>query len=97
VQEQLAIAIRVVRGDGGLLVGRYVEPDEPELAVARVGVGALQGRLALAQGLDLAPGQREARLDALEQVVLMPRAAVLRDQLLALWLRHAFDCRRGQL
>src|SRR3989440_3859123 len=73
VQEQLAGAVGVV-GLGGLLVWRDVEADQPELAVARVGVGALQNRVALPERLDLAPGQREPRLDALEQAVLVPRA-----------------------
>src|SRR5436305_8502613 len=41
VQEELALPVGVVRGDRGLLVRRDVQADEPELAVARVGVGAL--------------------------------------------------------
>src|ERR1041385_8245068 len=89
VEQQLAVAIRVVRGDRGLLVRGDVEPDQPELAVARVRVRALEDRMSLAEGLDLASGQGEPRLDALEQLVLVPRAAVLCDQLLALGLRHA--------
>src|SRR5689334_9999131 len=72
VEQQLAVAVRVVRGDRGLLVCGDVEPDEPELAAARVREGPLQDRVALAERLDLAPGQGEPGLDALEQVVLVP-------------------------
>src|ERR1051325_52413 len=44
VEQQLAVAIRVVRGDRGLLVRGDVEPDQPELAGARVRVRAPGGR-----------------------------------------------------
>ena len=93
MEKQLAIAVGVVWLGGRLLVGWDVEPDEPELAVASVGVRPLQDGVPLAQRLDLAAAEREPRLDPLEQVVLVPRAAVVRDQLLALGLCHAFDCR----
>src|SRR4029450_13962972 len=42
VQQQLPVAVRVVRLDRRLLVWRDVEAHEPDLAVARVGIGALQ-------------------------------------------------------
>ena len=55
------------------------------LPVAHVRVRLLQRRAALAQRLDLGAGQHDAGLVPLEQVVVVPRAAVLCDQL----LRHA--------
>ena len=93
MQQQLAVAVRVVRLDRGLLVRRDVQADEPELAVARVRVGALQDGVALAQRLDLAAVQHEPGLDALEEVVVVPRAAVLGDQLLG---RGCADCRSAR-
>ena len=83
VEQELAVAVRVVRLDRRLLERRDVEADEPELAVAWVGIGALEDRVAAAQRLDLAARECEPRLDALEEVVFVPRTAVLRDQLLA--------------
>src|SRR6266536_77882 len=83
VEEKPAVSVGVVRLDRGLLVGRDVRADEPELAAPGIGVGALQHRVALPQRLHLAAGELETGLDALEQVVLAPRTAVLRDQLLA--------------
>ncbi len=49
MQQQLAVAVGVVRSDRRLLVGRDVQADEPELAVARVGVGALEDGVTLPQ------------------------------------------------
>jgi hypothetical protein len=42
-----------------------VQADEPQLAVARVRVGALQDGVPLSQRLDLAPLQDQAGLDLL--------------------------------
>ena len=92
MQQQLAVAVRVVRCDRGLLVGRDVQADEPELAVARVGVGALQDGVSLPQRLDLAAVQHEPGLEAIEEVVVVPRTAVLGDLLLG----HAADCRSAR-
>src|SRR5919201_4005397 len=96
VEEQLAVAVGLVWLDRGLRVRGDVCADEPELAVARLGVGATQAGLPLAERLDLAAGEDETRFDALEQVVLVPRAAVVRDQLLPRLLRHRADCRLRQ-
>ena len=58
-----------------------VQADEPGLALAHVRVRLLQRRLAVAQRLHLGPGQHEAGLDLVEEVVVVPRAAVVDDQL----------------
>ena len=58
-----------------------VRADEPGLAVADLAVRALEVRLALAQRLDLGPDEREARLDAIGEVVVVSRPAVVDDQL----------------
>jgi hypothetical protein len=53
---------------------------------ADVGVRLLDADTALAERLDLASGQHDARLEPLEEVVVVPRLSVLRNRLLA---RHA--------
>src|SRR5215212_1985103 len=63
----------VVRGD--------VSADEPELAVTDVRERALELRAALPKRLDLRADENDPRLDALEQVVLVPCLSVLRDHL----------------
>ena len=80
-QEQLAVAVGVVVGHVPLRVLGDVGADEPELAVAHVREGALEGRVPLAQRLDLRPGEDEAGLEAFEQVVVVPSAPVVRDEL----------------
>ncbi len=81
VEEKLAVAVGVVVGRVALRVLGDVEADEVDLALANVAEGALQGRLAVAERLHLGAGQGEARLEAVEEVVLVPRAAVVGDQL----------------
>ncbi len=58
-----------------------VRADEPRLAVADLAVRSLEVRLALAQRLDLGPDERDARLDAVGEVVVVPGSAVVDDQL----------------
>src|SRR5258708_38460878 len=76
-----------------LVVFGYVEADEPGFALAHVRVCLLQGRLPVAQRLHLCPAEDEARLQAIEQVVLVPRAPVVDDELLG----HAAKCRVGHV
>src|SRR5215210_3781990 len=57
-------------------------PDEPHLVVADHRERALQVRLPVAQRLHLGAGQREPRLDLVREVVVVPRAAIVDDQLL---------------
>ena len=81
MEEELAVAVRVVVGRVPLRVLGDVQADEVDLVAANVAEGALEDRLAVAEGLHLGPGQREARLDAVEEVVLVPRAAIVGDEL----------------
>ena len=62
-----------------LLVGRNVELQHPRLAVLDRGVGLGQARLAVPQALHLGAGQHQARLDGLEDEVVVARPAILRD------------------
>ena len=65
----------------GLQVFGDVGIDQPDLAAARVGIGLGDRRLAGAQRLDLAAGQRDAGLELLADLVVEARLAVLRDDL----------------
>jgi len=71
-----------------LHVLRDVEAVEPRLAVAHLRVRLLQRRLPGAEGLHLRPREHEPGLDPVEEVVLVPRAAVVDDQLLSLLPGH---------
>ena len=81
MEEELALAVGIVVGRVPLRVLGDVEADEVDLPVADVAERALERRLAVAERLHLRAGQREARLEAVEEVVLVPRAAVVGDQL----------------
>src|SRR5581483_7092823 len=83
VQEELAVARRGVVRDVALLVRGDVGPDEPGLAVADVGVRLVQSDPAVAEGLDLRSRQLKPGLETLEQLVVVPRAAILGEQLLS--------------
>ena len=67
--------------DPGLVVGVDVRADEPRLALAHVRVGLLQADAPVPKGLHFAPRQHEARLEALEEVVVVPCLAVLGNRL----------------
>ncbi len=76
LQQQLAVAHRIVVLQARLVVRLDVRPDEPGLPVAHVCVGLLQAHAPLAEGLDLAPGEDEAGFEPLDEVVVVPRLAV---------------------
>src|SRR6185312_2871070 len=80
VRQQLAVARGLVVGAVALLVRLDRRTHEPQLAPALLRVGLAQRDLAGTQGLDLRPCQRDAGLEALEDVVLVPRLAVARDR-----------------
>src|SRR3954453_10196899 len=84
VEEELARPVGLVVGVAPLVVRRDRGAVQPELAVAHVRVRLHERRAALTQRLHLAAGEDDARLEAVEQLVLVPRLAVLRDHLLAL-------------
>src|SRR5262249_28899320 len=77
-----------------LVVGRDVRADQPELAVADVGVRTLQAGAPLPEGLHLGAREHDAGLEPLEQLVLVPRPPVLSDELLTV-PRHVVDCRNS--
>ena len=81
VEQELAVALGTVVELVALRVLGDRRADEPRLAVADLGVRLGELRAALAERLDLGPRQLQARLDPVEQVVVVPRAAVLGDQL----------------
>jgi hypothetical protein len=88
VHQELPRPVRLVVGPVAGSVLGDVQADEPRLAVAHLGVRLLERRLALTERLHLGPGQHEAGLDPIEEVEVVPRAAVLDDQLFSLRLGH---------
>ena len=81
MQKELAVALRLVILDSRLLVRVDVRANEPRLAVPDVRVRLLQADATLAERFHLAPGQHEAGLEALEEVIVVPRLPVLRNRL----------------
>src|SRR5436305_9559416 len=84
VEEQLPVALGFVVGDVSLCVLVDMGADQPDLAVAEVCVSLTERDASVAQRLHLGSCQLHARLEAVEQVVVVPCAAILSDQLLAL-------------
>src|SRR5215470_17720255 len=92
VQEELARTFRRVVEAAGLQIFRHVGVDQPDLAAARVGVGHGDRRLARAQRLHLAAGQRNAGLEHLADMIVEARLAIIGDHLqgaLAFLASHA--------
>src|SRR5262245_4086371 len=69
MEEQLAVAVRIVVHDVRLPVLGDVRADQPDLAVAYVGVCLLERGAAVPERLHLRAREHEPRLEALEQVV----------------------------
>ena len=90
MQEELAVALGFMVLNAGLLVGVDVGPDEPGLAVSHVGVGLLQADASSRRDFT-SPAQHDARLEALEEVVV---AAPCGSQRSASRLPYV-DCRFG--
>src|SRR3989454_3520515 len=88
VHEQLPRAHRVVTELARRPVGADVRAHQEELLAEEARVGILQLRAVVAQRLDLAAGQHQPGLEALEDVVVVKGPAVLRDVPLAGLLRH---------
>src|SRR4030095_10862088 len=93
VQEQPARTLGEMVKAAGLQVFGHVGVDQPYLAAARIGVGFPDARLALAQRLDLAAGERNAGLEYLADFVIEARLAVVGDnaQLAVRFRRHQID------
>src|SRR5437870_2994797 len=75
-QEQLAVAVRIVVRAVSLVVHGDMGTNEPRLAATDFRVRLLKRGAAVAERLHLRAGEHEPGLDAVEQVVVMPRPAV---------------------
>src|SRR5262249_35355584 len=65
-----------------------VRADQPELAVADVGVRLGQARPAVAERLDLRALEHDPGLDPVQELIVVPRTTVVDDGLLALLPGH---------
>src|SRR6185436_9705088 len=83
MEEELPRPERLVVRAVALSVRADVEPEEPGLGPLDLGVRLLQVRAAVAQGLHLGPLEHEAGLVGLEDLEVVMRPAVRRDELLA--------------
>src|SRR5690606_1768091 len=81
VREQLAIAARIRVLAPGLLVGAHGRVHQPRLAAPHHGVGFGEAGLALAQRLHLRADEHDAGLERVEDLVVVARPPVLRDEL----------------
>src|SRR4051812_20412888 len=96
VEQQLAIPVGLVIRDVSLRVLVDVGADQPDLAVAQVRVRLGERDPAVAEGLDLGAGQLQARFEAVQQVVVMPRTAILGDRLDSGRSGHACESRAAR-
>src|SRR5581483_1196737 len=87
VEEQPPRAVGDVLGVAGVRVGRDRHAEEARLAVVDARVGLVERDLAVAERLHLAPREDEARLDLLDDEVVVERLLVPRDDLLAVVVR----------
>src|ERR1041384_6022944 len=76
MHQQLARADRLRIPAVPLLVGGDVHSLEPELPIPYMGVGLLDRGLSVPKALDLSPGEDDARLPGLEQVVVVTRPRI---------------------
>ena len=95
VEQQLAVSLRPMVQLVALRVLRDRRADEPRFAVADLRVRLRELGPAFAQGLDLRAGQLNPRLDSLEEVVLVPRTAVVRDEVRFGRPGHPAQCREA--
>src|SRR5690606_26609636 len=89
VQQQLPLAPRAVVGPGALAVLRYVDVVQPPLVVGQLDEAVHQRRPALTQRLHLGTREDQAGLVGVDDVVVVPRLLVLRDQLAPFFLSHS--------
>src|SRR5215218_3151336 len=92
VEQQLARPGRLVALVAGMGVGRDLHVQDDVAAVDH-GVGVLERRLALAQGLDLAAAQDDPGLEGLEDLVVVAGTAVGDDRARGLAPGHPTDLR----
>ena len=89
MRKQLAVARGLVIRAIALRVRLDGAPDEPQLSPALLRERLAQRDLAGTQRLDLGTRERDAGLEALENVKLVPRLAVARDRAFALGHRRS--------
>src|SRR4029453_13344910 len=88
LEQQLAGAARLVVGPGALGVHGYVHAEQEHLAAAPLGERVDGRRGPGAQRLHLGAGERETRLEGVENRVVVPGPPVGGDDLAALFPRH---------
>ena len=79
------------------LILRDMAVDQPRLSGSNLGVGFAQRSLAFPERLDLSPYENEARLECVEQVVIVRGGAILRDNFHALAIGFFRPCFRHAL
>ena len=82
LEQEPAVAVGVVVRDVAVAVLGDVGADEPDLVAAHLAEGPLEVRLSVAEGLHLRADELEPRLYPLDEVVVVPGAAVVDDELL---------------
>src|ERR687887_979344 len=81
MEQHLAVAVGIVVLDVPLRVLGDGGAHQPHLVPTHFREGALQARPALAERFDLRSHQHESALEALEQLIVVARTPILRDQL----------------
>src|SRR5690606_41559993 len=89
MEEELAVAQRLVPPRGGALVGTDAQVVQVELVAAREDEGVREVGAPLAQRPHFAAHEDQARLPAIAEFVVVPRAPILGHELFAAsLLRH---------
>src|SRR5262249_60484274 len=78
-EKELADALGRVVETSSLQIFRDIGVDEPDLAATRIGIGFRDGGLALPQRFHLRPGERDADLHRLADLVVEPGFAIVGD------------------
>src|SRR5579884_1708643 len=81
MQKQLARPLRLVIEAMAHRVFRDIAVDQPDLAIVDLGIRLFQARLARAQALDLGPGEDQATLQSVKNLVFVKGAPVSADRL----------------
>ena len=76
MKQQLAGTFWIVSAAGGETVWRDMSALQPHLTVPDIGVGVLELHLGIAQALDLGSTQDDAALKGIEDLVVVPGAAI---------------------
>ncbi len=79
VDQQLPFAFGLVIPEGRLRVFGDIATDEPEGRAAHASIGFLELAFAIAEALDLAAAEDDAAFERLEDIVFVPRLAIVVD------------------